>query len=174
MNVSESETAARPTADAEFVKRLTELVEKNGLSELRYEEESLRVTLRTGAYRPALAPQIIGAMPALVPGAGSADTIPSDDTFDAGTDRDEENTDAQIRIEAPLMGVFYRAAKPEDPPFVEVGDTVEVGQAVGLIEAMKVFSEVLSEAAGVVRAIPLKNGTLVQPGDALVLLEAQP
>jgi acetyl-CoA carboxylase biotin carboxyl carrier protein len=78
-----------------------------------------------------------------------------------------------IRIEAPIMGVFYRSASPADPPFVEVGDSVEVGQVVGLIEAMKVFSEVKSESAGTVRAIPTTNRALVQPGDALMILDTE-
>jgi biotin carboxyl carrier protein len=69
------------------------------------------------------------------------------------------------------MGVFYRAAAPGEPPLVEVGDAVSAGQPVGLIEAMKVFSEVLAESPGIVRAIPAKNGALVQPGDPLVVLE---
>jgi acetyl-CoA carboxylase biotin carboxyl carrier protein len=69
------------------------------------------------------------------------------------------------------MGVFYRAPAPGEPSFIEVGDIIEVGQPIGMIEAMKVFSEVLAEMAGTVLEIPAKNGALVQPGDALVLLE---
>jgi acetyl-CoA carboxylase biotin carboxyl carrier protein len=70
------------------------------------------------------------------------------------------------------MGVFYRSPDRDAPPFIEVGDMVEVGQVVGLIEAMKVFSEVPSEVAGRVLEIPARSGTLVQPGDPLVILEA--
>ena len=69
------------------------------------------------------------------------------------------------------MGVFYRSPAPGEPPFVEPGDTVEVGQPVGMIEAMKVFSEVLAEQGGRVRRIVADNGALVQPGDPLVELE---
>ena len=70
------------------------------------------------------------------------------------------------------MGVFYRSPSPGAPAFVEVGEPVEVGQPIGMIEAMKVFSEVLSEHAGLVKALVAENGTLVQPGDPLVTLEA--
>jgi acetyl-CoA carboxylase biotin carboxyl carrier protein len=68
------------------------------------------------------------------------------------------------------MGVFYRSSSPDSPPLVDVGDVVEVGQAVGLIEAMKVFSEVKAEVAGRVVAIVAENRQLVQPGDPLLLL----
>jgi acetyl-CoA carboxylase biotin carboxyl carrier protein len=76
-------------------------------------------------------------------------------------------------IEAPVMGVFYRSPAPGEPPFVDVGDTVESGQPVGMIEAMKVFSEVLCEVTGRVIDIPAKNGALVQPGERLVVVEEQ-
>ena len=71
-------------------------------------------------------------------------------------------------IVATLVGVFYRAPSPDAAPFVEVGDEVEIGSEVGLIEAMKVFSPIPSEVAGTVFAIPAQNGKLVQAGDVLV------
>ncbi len=75
-------------------------------------------------------------------------------------------------IAAPIMGVFYRSPAPGEPPFVEVGDTGDAGQPVGMIEAMKVFSEVLAEQGGRVRRVVAENGALVQPGDPLIELEA--
>jgi len=69
------------------------------------------------------------------------------------------------------MGIFYRAPAPGASAFVEIGDIVEVGQPIGMIEAMKTFSEVLSETAGTVLSIPAENGKLVQPGEPLVVLE---
>ncbi len=70
------------------------------------------------------------------------------------------------------MGVFYRSPAPGSPPFVEIGDSVEKNQPIGMIEAMKVFSEVLADHAGKVVALPAENGKLVHPGDTLILLES--
>ena len=70
-----------------------------------------------------------------------------------------------------MVGVFYRSPSPEDPPFIHVGDIVRVGQPIGLIEAMKVFSEVPAEIAGRVVEIPVESGKLVQQGQPLVYIE---
>lgn len=74
-------------------------------------------------------------------------------------------------IASPLVGIFYRAASPDSPVFVEIGDTVEVGQTIGIVEAMKVFNEITADRAGTVIAIPTANGTLVQADQPLVILD---
>ena len=73
-------------------------------------------------------------------------------------------------VEAPLVGIFYRASSPDSPSFVEVGDTVTVGQTIGIVEAMKVFNEITSTFSGTVVDIPAKNGALVEAGDPLVII----
>jgi acetyl-CoA carboxylase biotin carboxyl carrier protein len=156
----------------EQLRRLAELVEEAGLSELRYEAGELAVTLRAGTEQPVT----LAFPPVPYPMALSA--APETESYTNGNGDGGASPTATvvadtrlIRVEAPLMGVFYRTSSPDDPPFVEVGDTVEVGQVIGLIEAMKVFSEVPSEVGGRVREIPAKNAMLVQPGDTLVILE---
>jgi len=165
----------------EDLRRLARLVEENGLSELRYEEGDLRVTLRTAAFSrpntPPAAPPSLSA-PLISPeaewavssGSLSMETENGAGEYPATPEADDEDL---LRVEAPVMGVFYRSPAPGEPAFVDIGDTVEVGQPVGIIEAMKVFSEVLSEVAGRVVDIPAKSGALVQPGDVLVLLEGE-
>ena len=74
-------------------------------------------------------------------------------------------------VAAPIMGVFYRSPSPGEPAFVEIGDHVNAGDPIGTIEAMKVFSEVISEISGTVIAIPAENGKLVHAGDSLIVIE---
>jgi acetyl-CoA carboxylase biotin carboxyl carrier protein len=76
-----------------------------------------------------------------------------------------------IEITAPLTGVFYRSPSPQAPPFVQVGSTVAVGDIVGLIEAMKLFNEIRSTAAGRVVRVNTENGQLVRAHQPLVELE---
>ncbi|HEY1391614.1 MAG TPA: acetyl-CoA carboxylase biotin carboxyl carrier protein subunit [Ktedonobacterales bacterium] len=79
--------------------------------------------------------------------------------------------DAGVAIIAPLTGVFYTASSPSAEPFAKVGEMVQAGQIVCIVEAMKVFNEIKSEMSGVVASIPAQNGQLVQKGDALVRIK---
>jgi acetyl-CoA carboxylase biotin carboxyl carrier protein len=74
---------------------------------------------------------------------------------------------------APLVGVFYRASSPGAKPFVEVGDTVEPGQQIGIVEAMKVMNEITSAYRGVVTEILVANGESVQYEQRLMLIDTQ-
>jgi acetyl-CoA carboxylase biotin carboxyl carrier protein len=162
----------------EQLKRLARLVEEANLAELRYEEGDFAVTVRTAAHQPAPALPFAPVLPVVLPGQHTAETgatdfmrPPTEDSATATPDQPEEDDSRFARVEAPLMGVFYRSASPDDPPFIEVGDTVDLDQTIGLIEAMKVFSEIKAEVSGRVRDLPVATGTLVQPGQTLVVLE---
>jgi acetyl-CoA carboxylase biotin carboxyl carrier protein len=72
-----------------------------------------------------------------------------------------------------MTGLFYRGPSPEIPPYVEVGADVEEGQTVGLIEAMKVFSEIPADVHGRVVRIVAENGKLVNQGEVLMLIELE-
>ena len=74
-------------------------------------------------------------------------------------------------LKSPLTGVYYAASSPDSAPFVQVGDVVKVGQTIALIEAMKVFNEILAEASGRVVAIKAQNGDVVKKADVLFLVE---
>lgn len=141
-----------PLEDRQFVEKLIALAERCGLSELSLEQGESRIVVRSSS--------VVAVIPA------------------SSIGHDVERMSAEAArmtgpvVPAPIMGVFYRSPAPGEPPFVEPGDTVEVGQPIGMIEAMKVFSEVLAEQGGRVRRVVADNGALVQPGDALVELEA--
>lgn len=73
-----------------------------------------------------------------------------------------------VAIVAPLTGVYYSSESPSAPPFVNVGDIVQVGQVVALVEAMKIFNEIQAEVAGRVLSIVATSGDVVQKGDAIL------
>ena len=75
-------------------------------------------------------------------------------------------------VKAPLNGLYYDRSSPEADPYVQVGDRVEAGQVVGLIEAMKVFNEIHADVAGTVSALLVEPGDMVQSGQDLIALDA--
>jgi acetyl-CoA carboxylase biotin carboxyl carrier protein len=79
--------------------------------------------------------------------------------------------DKSVSIVAPLTGVYYSAASPTTPAFVNVGDVIQAGHVVALIEAMKVFNEITAETSGRVTALVATNGAVVQKGDTLIRIE---
>lgn len=90
----------------------------------------------------------------------------------AGHGNSAKKPEAGVAIVAPLTGVYYSAASPTTPAFVNVGDIVQVGQIIALVEAMKVFNEITAELSGRVVSLPAKNGDVVQKGDVLLRIEA--
>ncbi|MDO8588153.1 MAG: biotin/lipoyl-containing protein [Armatimonadota bacterium] len=146
--------------DLQQVKELVKLVEKYGLAELAIEEGGVSIVVK-GIVAP-------------VPSSEPPPTVTAHAAVPAAQEeQEEESAEVEeqgdvVTIEAPMVGVFYRSSSPDTPSFVEVGDQVEVGQTVGLIEAMKVFSEIPSEVAGVVVEMPGQNGKLAHQGDPLV------
>jgi len=75
-----------------------------------------------------------------------------------------------IEVESPITGVFYRSSTPGDPPFVDVGDEITVGQVIGLVEAMKIFNEVVSDKGGVIQEILVEDSTDVRAGMSILKL----
>ena len=151
--------------DVSQVKRLVELVEKHNLAELTVEDADLSITVKGHAPQP-LAPVVVQAGAAMQPVEAAHE--PEEPYEEAAPPATPQFEGKIVDITAALVGVFYRAPAPDAPDFVEVGDAIEVGTEVGLIEAMKVFSPIPSEVAGVVVDIPGQNAKLVQQGEVLV------
>jgi acetyl-CoA carboxylase biotin carboxyl carrier protein len=88
-----------------------------------------------------------------------------------GAAGDGDGEDGLIRITSPMVGTFYRRPAPDQPPFVEEGQRVEAGEPLCLIEAMKLFNEIVAEEGGVVRTICLDDSDPAEFGQLLFLLE---
>jgi len=139
---------------AERIREIVRIVQETGIAEIAVEEEGTRVSVRR-TEEPAVEPA--GAAQPEQPEPGPAEASPS--------------TDGMIRVEAPMVGTFYRASQPGAPPFVEEGDAVAPGQTLCILEAMKLMNEVKAEIEGFVRAIHVQNGQPVEFGQALFDLE---
>ena len=142
------------------IQRLFEIVHRRGLRELSLTRPDFAITVSTVTAVPAETahpPAEVYHLPAPVP------------CVTAKMEAAAEPLGHEIT--SPLVGSFYRSSSPDAPHFVEVGDQVEVGQTVCIVEAMKVFNEIVADRAGTVIAIPVENGKLVQVGQVLVVLD---
>lgn len=88
-----------------------------------------------------------------------------------GTKPTAKREDTSKPVNSPLTGVYYSSPSPSSPPFVNLGDTIHVGQVIALIEAMKVFNEIQSEVSGRVVAMVANNGDVVQKGKPILKVE---
>ncbi|MCS7007007.1 MAG: acetyl-CoA carboxylase biotin carboxyl carrier protein [Thermoleophilia bacterium] len=139
----------------ERIRELVRIVQESGVGEIEIEDEGMRVSVRR-ADEPALA--AVGSPSAT---AVAEDVAPTEPAVAPGA----------VRVESPMVGVFYRAPGPGAPPFVDVGDVVSPGQTLCLLEAMKLFNELKAEVEGVVRAIHVENGEPVEYGQLLFEIE---
>lgn len=144
------------------MKALAEALEGTDVSELDLTEDGVRIALRRRLDAPVAVPAAQVATSARAVRPKRANSVAGDAPNPA---------EAGVAVVAPLTGVFYTASSPAADPFIKVGDAVHAGQVVCIVEAMKVFNEIKSEAAGIVAAIVAQNGQLVQKGDALVRIK---
>jgi oxaloacetate decarboxylase alpha subunit len=133
------------------IRGLVDLLEETGLGELTVEENGTRITLR----QQAPVQQVVQAAPAAAaPAEAAAPAAPAGDL-----------------VASPMVGTFYRSSAPGEPPFVEEGQRVEVGQVLCILEAMKLFNEFKSETAGTVRRILVEDAQPVEFGQPLFELD---
>jgi acetyl-CoA carboxylase biotin carboxyl carrier protein len=147
----------------EYVRGLAGIVSDLGLSELEVESDGIQVTLKAPSAVSPIYVSEAPAAPIAVPYAVQPQAAPT-------AVKPANKEDGLAPIVSPMVGVFYRQPSPNDPPFVEVGDRVEKGQTVGLVEAMKVFNEITAEFGGVVAEVKAQTGDLVETGAPLILV----
>ncbi len=145
--------------DIRKIKKLIELLEESGIAELEIHEgeESVRIS-RYGTAAPP-APVVAAAAPLAMPAAAVAVSEAEPAAVSGHT------------VNAPMVGTFYRAASPGAASFVEEGQTVQVGDTLCIIEAMKLLNQIEADKAGVIKAILVENGEPVEYGEPMFVIE---
>ncbi|WP_311352724.1 acetyl-CoA carboxylase biotin carboxyl carrier protein [Aggregatibacter segnis] len=152
--------------DIRKIKKLIELVEESGITELEVSEEegSVRISRATVAAPANVQYSIPAAVPAPVAAPAAPAAAPA-----APAAAPEEVAGHKIR--SPMVGTFYRSPSPEAKAFVEVGQTVKVGDALCIVEAMKMMNRIEADKAGVVKAILVNDGEPVEFDEPLIIIE---
>ena len=141
-----------------LIEEMLQLMETRGLVELEMEHQGLRIRLKkaTSSPTPQVVEYVAGIPHSAAPSASASP--PADESH-------------RVVIKSPMVGTFYRASAPDAPPFVEVGQDLEAGQVVCIIEAMKLMNEIKSDVAGRVADVLVENGSPVEFGQPLFVVE---
>jgi len=151
--------------DIRKIKKLIELVEESGIAELEISEgeESVRISRNFSGQVTTAMPQMMvqQAAPVAAPAAAApVAAAPAADTAPSGH-----------LMRSPMVGSFYRSSSPDAKPFVEVGQQVNVGDTLCIVEAMKMMNQIESDKAGVIKAILVENGQAVEFDEPLFIIE---
>lgn len=151
--------------DLRKLKKLIDLVEASGIAELEITEGEEKVRI---AKSIAGAPMMLAHAPQMMPGqsahpaapaAPAAPVVPAEDAVPEGH-----------IVRSPMVGTFYRAPAPGSKNFAEVGQSVNAGETLCIIEAMKLLNEIESDQGGVIKAILVENGQPVEYGEPLFVI----
>ena len=165
---------------AQDVAEITRLLEESDFLELRLEHEGFKLTLKRAGARGTLSDGSGGTAPAAVPTGGPA--LPAGAIAGSGGAHARAATAAAaprsgsqaagdsslIDVTAPLLGIFYRAPRPGDAPYVEVGSVLQEDTVIGIIEVMKLMNSVRAEVRGTVAEILAEDGAAVEEGQVLL------
>ncbi len=158
------------------IKELVKMLDGTDITEFDYEHEGTKVLIKKGIGGM---PQVMPVAPAVpqvsLPVQQVASALSEDDQAVSAPAAIPDKKDScnlnQMTITAPMVGTFYRSPSPEAAPYVQLGQVVEVGQVVCIIEAMKLMNEIESECRGKVVNILVENGQPVEYGQQLFVIE---
>ena len=154
--------------DIRKVKKLIELLDESGIAEIEITEgeESVRIS-RYAGNAPAPAPVAVAAPPPAAPPAAAAPASAPSSAPAAPAEPEEEG----YAVTAPMVGTFYSASSPGSAPFVQVGDRVNEGDTLCIVEAMKMMNQIEADVGGVIKSIRVQNGDPVEYGQILFVID---
>ena len=151
--------------DTKVINKLAEVLNKNNLSELEYEDEKCRISIKSNSS--LVSASAVNPIQTVQP-VNVAKTNTATDNNDFSIDDYSNNAGS---VKAPIVGVVYLSPDPTKPDYVNVGDKVKEGDIVCLIEEMKTFNPVKAHRSGIVTKILVESGDPVEYGESLLIIE---
>ena len=153
--------------DIRKVKKLIELLDESGIAEIEITEgeESVRISRHSSSAAPAPQPIAAPAPPPAPVAAAAPAAAPAAEP--AGPELEEEGH----AVTAPMVGTYYSASSPGSAPFVQVGDRVNEGDTLCIVEAMKMMNQIEAEVSGTIKSIRVQNGEPVEYGQILFVID---
>jgi acetyl-CoA carboxylase biotin carboxyl carrier protein len=159
--------------DIDQIKELIAIVAANEVAELTVEVGGEKVTIKKSGHLVQAGPAMTSHVAYEIPAARAIEHKehrPAE-AREAPAEPSEPSTNGLVPVTSPMVGTFYRSPSPNAPPYVEVGDRIAVGQTVCIIEAMKLMNDMPAEVAGRVVKICADNGSTVEYGQQLFLVD---
>lgn len=172
--------------DFKQIQELIKLVNKTNISEVKIEEKDFKITLRSKSYTEAIqksdaptqlpisiqsgSPVVGTPMPAPVAQA-AAEAPAAAPNSAADKEAESDANSGLVEIKSPMIGTFYRSSSPDKPPFVKVGDVIEKGSVICIVEAMKLFNEIEAEISGKIVKVLVDNSSPVEYDQPIFLVD---
>lgn len=161
--------------DLKDIQNLIKFVAKSGASEVKLEMEDIKITIKTGSPEGKGETTYIQQLPAMLPQQQQTQMAPAmqnpGGAIPTETVAVEDASAKYLTIKSPIIGTFYRRPAPDKPLFVEVGDTINQGDVLCVIEAMKLFNEIESEISGKIVKILVEDSSPVEFDQPLFLVD---
>lgn len=156
--------------DLKEIQDLIRFVSKSGVTEVEVEKEGFKIVIK--AERPTTEYHAVVPQPMMMPAPSAPVAAPATSVAPVvSAPAPAPAAEGGVNIKSPMIGTFYRSGGPDKEPFVKVGDRVEKGQVVCIIEAMKLFNEIESEVSGVVTKVLVENASPVEYDQPLFLVD---
>jgi acetyl-CoA carboxylase biotin carboxyl carrier protein len=156
------------------IQELIRIVSKSDLAEFKMKEADFEISIKTGkaivppTVIPTLAPAVMPAIQMPISHTVEQERAAAPKQTEAGS---PDNGKKLLEIKSPMVGTFYRASGPDKPQFIKVGDVVDAGTTVCIIEAMKLFNEIESEVKGTIVKVMVEDASPVEYDQVLFLVE---
>jgi len=159
---------------AKEIQQLIDFIANSGIDEVNIETDEFKLSVKKNSSPVVLesASGVVAAAPQpAAPNSTTQAQAPSPEAKQESQEAKKEEKGNYVEIKSPMIGTFYRSANPDSPPYVSVGDKVEVGQTICIVEAMKLFNEIEAEVSGTIVKVLAENSSPVEYDQPLFLID---